>query len=559
MIAAAAAATVVGLSWILAVAARSTDVARTDDWGFAREALSLHRTGSFHFINWGPMTVVGQLLWAQPFLAVFGEHQWVLDVSVSVLVAFGIAAAYLLARTRLGVGRSLLVVGMLAAFPGVVRDASTFNTDPPSMSLQLICLALGAAALTGSGRRRAALFAAALLAGFWAFSIRELTLAAPLVVIVTMLSVERGTRRRWTLIGSGVFAVACAVLWQWHRLQPNIERYHGNRDLTRSGLLIVTMLITVSLVLAPAVVLSLPRWWRPAHRRSRLIGAAIGAFVLLLAPLLAADLGVANRWLMGDYLEPIGINGNKLALGVRPVVLPTVWWHVIIGVAMASTVVCGALLTEWTLLRVRTYRDRRDDPVTVDPVGRLLALHVAASVGLLVVAAVWNDVLFDRYIWPLVFTGSLSIMSRRPIADDDDAAATHSRLAGVLGGALLVSAAASALALTLNSNAFDAARWQAASDAVRSGLPANEVDGGFEWSGAHSTKDNLNQVPHGDDPLVAWWTAYVQMPQVCAVVTASPITSPNGTLVETLHWNRYLWWIDETVYVYRMSGTTCSR
>ncbi len=531
------------LSWALAVAAGTTDVPRTDDWGFAREAFDLHRTGHLQFIFWGPMTIVGHLLWAQPFLAVFGPHRWVLSLSTSVLVAAGVVAAYSLARRRLSTLGAATSVGVLLVFPGVVRDAATYMSDPPALSLQLITLAVGAAALGAADRRRWVLFSVSMATGFWAFSIRELAVAAPAAVLITMFLVDRTRLSRVRVAGGGaLLALACATLWIWHRGLTGVERYRGRPPIADSVVLIVSATLTVGLALAPALAFSVRRWWPPRHRRARASGAAVGVAIVAGRPWLAGHLGQHNWWLVGDYLQADGINGGKLLLGWRPIVLHDALWQVLVGIACLSTVVCAALVTEWIILRP-------SEPS--EPVLRLVGWHVGASVATLAVAAVVNGAMYDRYLWPLVFSSSLLLLGRRATPSDSSRVIAAAQVVSAL--VTVVAVGTSAL-LTLNSAAFDAARWQAATEAVDAGTMATELDGGMEWDGAHSTVPNRGGVPSEVDPLVAWWTTLTGMERVCIVVTASPVVSTTGRLVRTVHWRTYLVGGDAVLYVYDRCG-----
>ena len=47
--------------------------------------------------------------------------------------------------------------------------------------------------------------------------------------------------------------------------------------------------------------------------------------------------------------------------------------------------------------------------------------------------------------------------------------------------------AAVATVITLNADAYDAARWSAGDKAVAAGVPATMVDAGFEWVGSHQS------------------------------------------------------------------------
>ena len=548
--AASLAVVTLAISWSLAWAAGVVDVPRTDDWGFAREAFDLHRTGSLHLINWGPMTKIGHLLWAQPFLWVFGDHQWALAISESVLVAAGIVAAFWLCRQRLGVGQSVLVVSALLLFPGVVRDAVSYMTDPAALALQLVTLALGAAALRSDGLRRRMLFGAALAAGFWGFSIRELAIAAPIAVVVTVwLDSPRGERSAVGIDG-GVWVIACATLWWWHHGLAGVDPYAGRPEVGTALTMLVGGTLTVAVALAPAVAWSLPRWWHTRHASGRVIGAGIGIGVVVARPLLAHQLGVRNWWLVGDYLQSDGMNGGKLLLGAHTQVLPAAMWNSVVLIGCVSTVVIGALLGEWVALRCTA---RTPHP---DPVSRLASTHAGVAAGLLVVTSMWNSTLFDRYLWPLVFSGSLVLLWR-----DRSVEPVSSRLqvATQYVGAVVASVGLLvALLLTLHSNAFDGARWRLAERVVAEGTPATMVDGGTEWAGSHSTMPNRVPSLTVNDPLVAWWTSMTSMPQVCMVITNSPVASAIGSEVATQQWHTWLLFGRSTLHVYALGAPACT-
>jgi hypothetical protein len=549
-IAAALALATAVVAWTLTIAAGLVSVPRTDDWGFAREAFSLHG-GHLHLINFGPMTKIGLLLWAQPFLWVFGNHHWALAMSVSVLMVAGLVAAYALARRRVSPLGAIGVVGCLLVFPGVVRDTASFMTDPAALALQLVTLALGAAAVESIGRRRTLLFAASMAVGLWAFSIRELAAAAPLAVIVATVITADPVWRRRALTFGGAFIVLAGSVWWWHHGLAGVEAYRGHPKLVDSAVLVASCAITVALALTPALALSLPRWWRARHTVGRIVGAAIGLAAVASRPLLAWHLGVKNWWLVGDYLQADGINGGKMLIGFRPTVLGPWMWHVLVALAVVATVLCSMLLGEWAVQWCTAEGRRRRNP---DVVAGIVGWHATFAAGVLVVAAVWNGALFDRYTWSLVFSGSWLLLCRRGAAIVPQRMHDGRLVAATV--ALLVAGATTVL-LTVNSAAFDHARWSAARAEVAAGTPANQVDGGIEWDGYHSTSVNQDGLPAITDPLVSWWSHWTAMPKVCVVVTASPISSSLGDEIGTYDWKPWLVAGRSTLHVYRLHSPAC--
>jgi hypothetical protein len=189
-----------------------------------------------------------------------------------------------------------------------------------------------------------------------------------------------------------------------------------------------------------------------------------------------------------------------------------------------------------------------------DPVAAMVGWHTAFAAGVLGVAAVWNGALFDRYTWSLIFGASWLLLCRR------SASLVPKRLTDarqIVGTLVVVLAGATTVLLTLNSAAFDHARWSAASAQVAAGTPADEIDGGIEWDGYHSSSVDQNGLPAIRDPLVSWWSHMTAMPKVCIVITASPVVSPLGGEIGTISWRPWLIAGDATLHVYRLHAPAC--
>ena len=127
-------------------------IPRYDDWAYRRVLSEFVNTGHISLVGWGAMTLVGQLLWAAPFVIVFGGHPWVAGVSVAVASGIGIAGAYWLARAVVGRAWGAACTLLVLAVPGFLVNTSTFMTDLPAFSAEVACLALGVAALGRTGR-----------------------------------------------------------------------------------------------------------------------------------------------------------------------------------------------------------------------------------------------------------------------------------------------------------------------------------------------------------------------------------------------------------------------
>jgi hypothetical protein len=267
--------------------------------------------------------------------------------------------------------------------------------------------------------------------------------------------------------------------------------------------------------------------------------------------LLAWHQGVKNWWLVGDYLQADGINGGKMLIGYRPTVLSPWLWHVLIAFAVVATVLCSMLLGEWAAQWCTAEGRRRRNP---DGVARIVGWHAAFAAGVLMVAGVWNGALFDRYTWSLIFSGSWLLLCRQGAAIVPHRLFRARQIASTLTIAI---ACVTTVLLTVNSAAFDQARWSAARAQVAAGTPADEIDGGIEWDGIHSNVVNQNGLPATTDPLVSWWSHMTAMPKVCIVVTASPVSSSLGTEIGTYDWQPWLVAGHATLHVYRLSAPAC--
>ena len=571
---------VLGLSWLLSGVAGSAGLPRTDDWAFARVALELHRAGTFHLVGWGEMTLVALAAWAQPWLWAFGDHQWALDLAAGALVGAGLVAAHLLARRAVARAESVLVVASVALFPGFVRDASSFMTDGPAFGVQVLCLLTGVAALGRRGRSRTVLSWLAVAVGVFAFGIRELAVAAPLAVLAAEAA-GPGRRAGSLAARAGVLAGACGAVWLWHRGLPGTQPWFGHPPLLTGAAYVVAAAITAALGLLPALAWSAPRWWHTPRPWARAGGVAAGALLCGVMPWYAHDVHIGTVWFVGDYLGRFGMNGDKLLMGLRPAMLPAPLWTLLeVAAVGAFVLVCGLLGEAATALVGR----RRPVPAGPDGVPgpgahppttdgdderavtlRALRWFALLTVGGLFVAVGLNGVLFDRYLWPLVFAGGVLLVALRhapggervPVGTHDlSPARSDMRTAGaarVVSGGVLAGIGLVGLVLAANSDAFDAARWRVGTQLVAAGVPVDRVDAGFEWVGAHT---GLTADIHRADfsPGRSWWVSMFGLPSSCAVVAASP-AAPRG-YVETARpaWHPELVLGTSHLVVYRLPG-----
>jgi len=101
---AVALATVIGLSgqaWgiiFFAIPPASQDLPLLDDWAYSAGAFESASGGGVHLHRWAAMPLLGQWLWATPFIRAFGQSHVVLRLSTILLSWLGLCAFYDLLR-----------------------------------------------------------------------------------------------------------------------------------------------------------------------------------------------------------------------------------------------------------------------------------------------------------------------------------------------------------------------------------------------------------------------------------------------------------------------------
>ena len=174
----------------------------------------------------------------------------------------------------------------------------------------------GLAAHRATGRRRILWLAAMLVLGFWAFSIREFAVAAPLAVLTIEFITDRSRRIRVAEITLGFIAVA-ALFWVWRHRLPGGQSFRPPASAFETGDLVVQACFTATFGLLPAITWSASGWWKPIHAKARVWGMAAGLLLAAVPLAYTWSSGGTSSWLVGDYLNPTGVSGNSITLGSR--------------------------------------------------------------------------------------------------------------------------------------------------------------------------------------------------------------------------------------------------
>jgi len=540
-------ATAVVVPAAVALATGSFSIPQNDDWAFRRTALSFEQSGHLAFHGWESMTLVGQVLWSWPFLKASGGGAWALSLSTAVLGLIGVTCAYFVARRVVTRTWAVVAVVVVVLFPGFAWSTSTFMTVVPAFSTEVACLALGLMALDRSGRRRSAFVAAAMAVGVFGFLIREFVFVAPLVVLVCAAAGDTRERRRW-YVGAGVvvLAVSAAFYLWWRHIPGGLHETFA----PSVGVAITTAqaYFTVAFVLSPVV--WLVAWRRFPLRPWRVAGTSL--VVLALGVVLDHHHGLFT----GNYLNPKGmLGGGAFVLGVRPILLPGPLRDLVSIVALVS----GALLAgvAATVVELPTQHRVRAQAWGT-PVGLVATFGAVLALVLLVYGLTVNYV-YDRYLWPLAFAAAVLLVR------DVEARPATARLRGsapvlvavALGAFSMVLVAAVSAALTVDMDAYDAARWHGGQIAVRHGVPASEVDAGFEWVGAHATGVVDHSPVRPVPPYEPWYAVMQPGFRECAVVSDSPLDYPGLKLVQRTSYEMLGFAARRYQYVYLQTGDGC--
>jgi 4-amino-4-deoxy-L-arabinose transferase-like glycosyltransferase len=461
------------------------EFAVNDDWHYARSVLILVRDGRLDISASTNASMVLQVAWGSLFAGLFGFSFTALRISTLVLAAAAVVGFYLLLEPQLGRRAALSGALGLLFSPFFVHHAYSFMSDVPYVALcvwSLLCYTLGfreprfsmfylAAASTLAGaafmvRQFAALLPAAALL---AWLLHRQTARAdprralpalflpflPMVLLASYFDVQRGAIRQeplhWTL-----------DLWLAQGTGMVLP------TLVRAANLLTTLgLFTLPLSLGSlATGRSLPRrGWPRACAGALVLVYLVLAVVRPLAtgrsPLLPVLPDVLSvRGFLGD-IGVFSANGRLPESIVLP--MPAVIVATVLGLAG------GALLLLTLTQLVAGYPFGANTTVTL--------LYGALAFGALVA---YMQV-FDRYLLALLPSALLLALLAGGGLGGFDARVTAISYAAVGVGLALL--AGWSLWWEREFLERQGALWQAGALLVQQGVPAREIDGGYEWNG----------------------------------------------------------------------------
>jgi hypothetical protein len=429
-----------------------------DDWAFAKGAVDFAEGKGINYQGWASMPLLGQWLWAYPFLQAFGTSQAhvVLRISTIILSWLCLLAFYDLLRQEGGFSPRLsaFVTLVLGLSPYFFWLSGTYMTDIPALTFSLIPLAFFARAYR-SGRTEL-LLAGAAVAVLGALT-RQSTVIVPIAAgIVLALRPELRRKILWWII-LAIPLIVCVAAHLWVQSRPDTVP----RDLSWP--------VALQVALFPFIILhfvgiaALPVFALGIGRRSWT------AFAIGLLLMLASAAYIYHRF--PDYMDPA--NPKKGVLFPYPVI----WFPESYFIHGYRPLILESERTRWILTLLGCFGGaeifaRADWFIRQwKPPGLLLAF-TAAHLPLLLA----SPVLYDRYQLVLIPGGLLiaatALGNRRP----EWVPATF----------VLAISAVLTVAVQHDKLEWNRARWKLGQTALASGIKSSWIEGGLEWDGWYS-------------------------------------------------------------------------
>lgn len=492
---------VVGAATAIAIAFGAFSLPRGDDWAYRKTAIDFSRTHHFHLAGWNDVTLLGQVLAAQPVLKLVANSNLALSIYGIVAALAAAVLTYAVARTLLARADALLVLVAVLLFPSFALNSTSFMTDATAFASELACLLLGMKSLKSKSFLPS--LAAALVIGFFGFTVREFALAAPVAVIAAH-GLKRFPLKRGVLVSGLAFAAGAVAFYLWRRsLQPPVHQ----PSLQAPGSAVAALaqaLYALGLGALPATAL-VASSIRPRGRK---------LYIGLLSAAIAAVLGVAlasqSHVLLGSTVTRTGASWEGLLLGRQPDLFSRAVW----GMIVLATVGAGSVLAYVsTAIAMR----RAVPKWWADSRTRLLLLFGFAQAVALVGRAASGGGILDRYLWPVLVVVIVLFLRCAP--------GQRSRVVAYLPTGPIVLLLLLSLVTLVDSYGFAAARWHLGERAVKAGAAPRDVDAGFEWVGYNypGVANEQGLRVRSTEPRSPYLTRLFPRSRNCFVVASEPI------------------------------------
>ena len=322
------------------------EIGYIDDWSTVRTAQLFAQTGHFVYNGWLHSPEGWQIVWAAPFIKIFGFSYTVVRSSMLPIV---FATVYLFHRCLVNFGLTeknasfgALTLGLSPIF---VPVASTYMTDIPSLFAVIFCLFLCQMSVTARTERSICIWLTVAATSNLVLGTVRQTGWLGLLVIVPSVGLWLRRRTRVAIVAS-VLTVACglgvAAVLHWFLLQPYSVREKLLPAPFTAAMMVhlAGQLAMVSVFLMLSVLPILAMFLKPAFRLRRnafwLAYFAFAAVVLL-------SFAIMNRGGINDAARLANIAGkhqtikNLTVILARPITHLS-WWTVTVAVLVIGLV-----------------------------------------------------------------------------------------------------------------------------------------------------------------------------------------------------------------------------
>jgi|GEM_PF-1011146 len=496
--------------WLLCVLVfpPNHDFATTDDWECYQLVAGVLNGRGFQPPDYLGSTSIVHIAWGAMFANLFGLNYTSLTWAILVAALVGLLAFYLLLHElSFRPGLSVLGVAFLAFHPLYFSLAYSYMTDSTFLACLLLALLFytkGLAALPsaagnqllahiGSATSRAGdtnLLLGSLFASL-AFLTRQFGLAVPIAAVLWLLWARRLTLRR--LVATGLLPVIVGLGYFWWQSgfgRTVISQYQaaGVSSLLHDPLGSFLLRNATWLAYLPVVALVLPLL-RPLPRHQLLL---FGCWLMLT--------GLASYTLLTTDVR----ENSFVLVNARPSsdVTNTMRW---LGVPLAAW-----LLTGYSVGLISWLRSLRRPPAARDFVYLF---------GLVMLVGTWlaSTVTLPRYLLPLIPV--LIVIGLRPFASTE-VGRTTTRPAVVALWLVAALVATLVLLIHVDDYNYNNTRWQVGQHLLAQGVPAQQLDNGFAWSGFYLYQEARHKFGFIDYAPVGYWPpamlldpSYVVAPQ----------------------------------------------
>jgi hypothetical protein len=449
-------------AWILvwiAVPASKQQFPLDDDWAFSRGVLRFARGEGIHYQGWASIPLLGQWIWAMPWIRLWPDDQSALRLSTIVLSGFGLASFYdLLRQGKSPPALAGFLTACLGFNPLFFLLSGTFLSDVPSLSFSLVALAAYGRALADKGGKWLIM---ATVAAVLAVSTRQNAVAAVLAAGTCWWSRGRpGNIGGWVVaLAVPLLGLACIQTWfvGRHDIGPTLP---GLFRPDIGFLLPFWILHFAGLSALGALLVARGRSGLRVQGWLTLLMIAGAAYwfvygwkYLDYGPLFPYRLNLLTPWgaLAGPIREP-------LYVGDRPVIMSD---GVRLGLTVLGCLGGGALAARFITCRIEIAEQQT-----------LLWHFTLWQVPFLLLA----PKIHDRYLLVLI-PGVLAIAGHGALQQGWRWAA---------GLAVCVIMGLASMGLMHDWLSWNSAWWALGNRAVTGGIEGTDIEGGFEWDAWHA-------------------------------------------------------------------------